>query len=68
MVLGGLNLLFRDVGQAFCIVATFWFLLSPIVYAPTILRPLNAKAWADRLMGCAAADQERLSRFLRFEV
>lgn len=39
MVLGVLNVFFRDVGQAFGIIVTFWFWLTPIVYAPTILPP-----------------------------
>jgi glycosyltransferase involved in cell wall biosynthesis len=33
----------------------------------TFLPPLNAKAWADRLMGCAAVDQERPSSHLGLE-
>lgn len=39
MILGVLNVFFRDVGQAFGIIVTFWFWLTPIVYAPTILPP-----------------------------
>jgi lipopolysaccharide transport system permease protein len=45
MILGVLNVFFRDVGQAFGIIVTFWFWLTPIVYAPTIL-PL----WVQKLM------------------
>jgi lipopolysaccharide transport system permease protein len=37
MVLGVLNVFFRDVGQAFGIIVTFWFWLTPIIYAPAIL-------------------------------
>ena len=37
MVLGVLNVFFRDVGHFFGIFVTFWFWLTPIVYAPTIL-------------------------------
>jgi lipopolysaccharide transport system permease protein len=37
MVLGVLNVFFRDVGQFFGIFVTFWFWLTPIVYPPTIL-------------------------------
>ncbi|HCN71952.1 MAG TPA: ABC transporter [Pusillimonas sp.] len=37
MILGVLNVFFRDVGQFFGIVVTFWFWLTPIVYPPTIL-------------------------------
>lgn len=37
MVLGVLNVFFRDVGQFFGIFVTFWFWLTPIVYPATIL-------------------------------
>jgi lipopolysaccharide transport system permease protein len=37
MVLGVLNVFFRDVGQFFGIFLTFWFWLTPIVYPITIL-------------------------------
>lgn len=37
MVLGVLNVFFRDVGQLFGIVITFWFWLTPIVYPASIL-------------------------------
>lgn len=37
MVLGVLNVFFRDVGQFFGIFVTFWFWLTPIVYPPSIL-------------------------------
>ena len=44
MVLGVLNVFFRDVGQLFGIFLTFWFWLTPIVYPASILpeqiRPL----------------------------
>ena len=39
MVLGVLNVFFRDVGQFFGIFITFWFWLTPIVYPITILPP-----------------------------
>ncbi len=46
MVLGVLNVFFRDVGQFFGIFLTFWFWLTPIVYPPNILperiKPLMA--------------------------
>lgn len=46
MVLGVLNVFFRDVGQFFGIFVTFWFWLTPIVYSANILpeqvRPLMA--------------------------
>ena len=37
IVLGVLNVFFRDVGQFFGIVITFWFWLTPIVYPSSIL-------------------------------
>lgn len=37
LVLGVLNVFFRDVGQFFGIFVTFWFWLTPIVYPVTIL-------------------------------
>lgn len=44
IVLGVLNVFFRDVGQLFSVVIQFWFWLTPIVYPLTILpeklRPL----------------------------
>jgi lipopolysaccharide transport system permease protein len=43
MVLGVLNVFFRDVGQLFSILLQFWFWLTPIVYPVTILpEPLAA--------------------------
>lgn len=46
MVLGVLNVFFRDVGQFFGIFLTFWFWLTPIVYPAAILpdriKPLMA--------------------------
>lgn len=42
MVLGVLNVFFRDVGQLFGMVITFWFWLTPIVYPISIL-PEQAK-------------------------
>ena len=44
LVLGVLNVFFRDIGQFFGIFITFWFWLTPIVYPPTIL-PESARAW-----------------------
>ena len=44
MILGVLNVFFRDVGQMFEIILQFWFWLTPIVYSASILpnrvRPL----------------------------
>jgi lipopolysaccharide transport system permease protein len=37
MILGVLNVFFRDVGQLFAIVLQFWFWLTPIVYPITTL-------------------------------
>lgn len=37
MILGVLNVFFRDVGQFYSIFITFWFWLTPIVYPPSIL-------------------------------
>jgi len=37
MVIGLLNVFFRDVGQMFGVVLQFWFWLTPIVYPATIL-------------------------------
>ena len=37
MVLGVLNVFFRDVGQLFDVVLQFWFWLTPIVYSTSIL-------------------------------
>lgn len=39
MVLGVLNVFFRDVGQFFQIFIQFWFWLTPIVYPASILPP-----------------------------
>lgn len=44
MVLGVLNVFFRDVGQFFGIFLQFWFWLTPIVYPVSIL-PANVKTW-----------------------
>lgn len=37
MVLGVLNVFFRDVGQLFSVILQFWFWLTPIVYPANIL-------------------------------
>ncbi len=46
MILGVLNVFFRDVGQFFAILLQFWFWFTPIVYTPSALpdtiRPLLA--------------------------
>jgi lipopolysaccharide transport system permease protein len=43
IVLGVLNVFFRDVGQFFGIVITFWFWLTPIVY-PSAILPERARS------------------------
>ncbi|MGY2439483.1 ABC transporter permease [Pseudomonas sp. SDO52101_S400] len=45
MVLGVLNVFFRDVGQLFAICLQFWFWLTPIVYPMSIL-----PEWVQRLL------------------
>jgi lipopolysaccharide transport system permease protein len=37
LIVGVLNVFFRDVGQFFSIVVQFWFWLTPIVYTPEIV-------------------------------
>jgi len=44
MILGILNVFFRDVGQLFSVVMQFWFWLTPIVYPANIL-PDYAQFW-----------------------
>jgi len=44
ITLGVLNVFFRDVGQFFGIVLTFWFWLTPIVYPASILSQ-TAQSW-----------------------
>jgi len=44
VTLGVLNVFFRDVGQFFGIVLTFWFWLTPIVYPISILSE-SAQSW-----------------------
>jgi lipopolysaccharide transport system permease protein len=39
MVVGVLNVFFRDVGQFFTVLLQFWFWLTPVVYPSTILPP-----------------------------
>lgn len=55
IVLGVLNVFFRDVGQFFGIALQFWFWLTPIVYPPTVLpeaiRPLLSLNPMARVIG-----------------
>lgn len=44
IILGVLNVFFRDVGQGFGIVLQFWFWLTPIVYSASIL-PTGLQPW-----------------------
>jgi len=44
ITLGVLNVFFRDIGQFFGIVLTFWFWLTPIVYPASILSE-TAQSW-----------------------
>lgn len=44
MILGVLNVFFRDVGQFFTIFTQFWFWLTPIVYSSQAL-PASAQSW-----------------------
>ena len=44
IILGVLNVFFRDVGQAFGILLQFWFWLTPIVYPASILPP-SVQPW-----------------------
>jgi len=37
IILGILNVFFRDVGQLYSVILQFWFWLTPIVYSPTII-------------------------------
>ncbi|NGZ86535.1 ABC transporter permease [Duganella aceris] len=39
MILGVLNVFFRDVGQAFSIALQFWFWFTPVVYPVAVLPP-----------------------------
>ncbi|SEL65364.1 lipopolysaccharide transport system permease protein [Pseudomonas sp. NFIX51] len=45
MILGVLNVFFRDVGQFFGIWLQFWFWLTPIVYPISILPPPIQRLW-----------------------
>ncbi len=41
--LATINVFFRDVSQSVTVIVQFWFWLTPIVYAPTILPPFAAR-------------------------
>jgi len=44
LVLGVLNVFFRDVGQFFSIALQFWFWFTPVVY-PVAVLPANVRQW-----------------------
>ncbi|MDX2165674.1 MAG: ABC transporter permease [Deltaproteobacteria bacterium] len=44
VLLGVLNVFFRDVGQAVGVLLQFWFWLTPIVYSASVL-PQRARGW-----------------------
>jgi lipopolysaccharide transport system permease protein len=44
MILGVLNVFFRDVGQFFTIFLQFWFWFTPVVY-PVAVLPENVRGW-----------------------
>lgn len=46
MILGVLNVFFRDVGQFFLILLQFWFWFTPVVY-PVAALPLGVRQWLD---------------------
>ncbi|MBK7542391.1 MAG: ABC transporter permease [Candidatus Competibacteraceae bacterium] len=46
IILGTLNVFFRDVGQFTGVILQFWFWLTPIVYIPNILSPEAQKLFA----------------------
>lgn len=46
MVLGVLNVFFRDVGQFFTIFTQFWFWLTPVVYPSSII-PDHVRPWLE---------------------
>jgi lipopolysaccharide transport system permease protein len=44
MILGVLNVFFRDVGQFFTILLQFWFWFTPVVY-PVAALPAQIRGW-----------------------
>jgi len=44
VLLGTMNVFFRDIGQLVAVVLQFWFWLTPIVYTPSVL-PEAIRAW-----------------------
>lgn len=63
MIIGILNVFFRDIGQFYGIAVTFWFWLTPIVYPINILPdPLQSLIHINPLTPILGALQEILSR------
>lgn len=63
MVLGVLNVFFRDVGQLFAVVLQFWFWLTPIVYPlQTLPETLKSLMVFNPMAGLVAASQDILLR------
>lgn len=63
MVLGVLNVFFRDVGQLFGVVLQFWFWLTPIVYPANILpERIQSLMFFNPMAGLVAAYQAILVR------
>jgi len=63
VVLGVLNVFFRDVGQAYQVIIQFWFWLTPIVYPVSIL-PEHLRGFLayNPLVGLMAAYQDIIGR------
>ena len=63
VVLGVLNVFFRDVGQAYTVVLQFWFWLTPIVYPASIL-PEHLRGFLayNPLVGLMTAYQDIIGR------
>jgi lipopolysaccharide transport system permease protein len=61
IIIGTLNVFFRDIGQLMAIILQFWFWLTPIVYSSTVLGD-SARAWMslNPLANLIAAYQEIL--------
>jgi lipopolysaccharide transport system permease protein len=60
LIVGVLNVFFRDVGQLFQILVQFWFWLTPIVYPASILPPEVARLLAFNPMTPLVAAQQQI--------
>ena len=68
VILGVLNVFFRDVGQLYGVVLQFWFWFTPIVYSPTILpEKLQALLWLNPLAPIINAYQRMYTEGLQPE-